>query len=86
MVRAIASLPWRKLMTARTSRPESVTFDNTDPELIHHLYPRVAEVRARCPVAWSEASGGFWMLTKYDDVHPGDHDPADRRQHAGHPG
>jgi cytochrome P450 len=55
-------------MTARASRPESVTFDNTDPELIHDLYARVAEVQARCPVAWTEASGGFWMLTKYDDV------------------
>src|ERR1700736_6043998 len=55
-------------MTARTSRPGSVTFDNTDPDLIHDLYPRVAEVQARCPVAWSDASGGFWMLTKYDDI------------------
>lgn len=55
-------------MTARASRPESVTFDNTDPELIHDLYPRVAEVQARCPVAWTAASGGFWMLTKYDDI------------------
>src|SRR5882757_9049840 len=85
-------------MTARASRPESVTFDNTDPELIHDLYARVAEVQARCPVAWTAASGGFWMLTKYDDiveasrdwqtntVTQGDHDPADRRQHAGHTG
>jgi cytochrome P450 len=55
-------------MTARDSRPESVTFDNTDPELIHDLYARVAEVQARCPVAWTTASGGFWMLTKYDDI------------------
>jgi cytochrome P450 len=55
-------------MTARASRPESVTFDNTDPELIHDLYARVAEVQARCPVAWTAASGGFWMLTKYDDI------------------
>jgi len=55
-------------MTERTSRPESVTFDNTDPELIEQLYPRLAEVQARCPVAWSDASDGFWMLTKYDDI------------------
>src|SRR5882762_11975621 len=55
-------------MTARASRPESVTFDNTDPELIHDLYARVAEVQARCPVAWTASSGGFWMLTKYDDI------------------
>jgi cytochrome P450 len=55
-------------MTERASRPESVAFDNTDPELIGQLYPRLAQVRAKCPVAWSDASDGFWMLTKYDDI------------------
>jgi cytochrome P450 len=55
-------------MTEHVSRPESVAFDNTDPELINQLYPRLASVQARCPVAWSDASDGFWMLTKYDDV------------------
>jgi cytochrome P450 len=57
-----------ELMTERTSRPESVGFDNTDPELINHLYAQLADVQGRCPVAWSDASNGFWMLTKYDDV------------------
>ena len=55
-------------MTERVSRPESVAFDNTDPGLIDHLYPRLAEVQAQCPVAWSDASDGFWMFTKYDDI------------------
>jgi cytochrome P450 len=55
-------------MTERASRPESVAFDNTDPELINQLYPRLARVQATCPVAWSDASDGFWMLTKYDDI------------------
>jgi len=55
-------------MAERTSRPESVAFDNTDPELLDHLYPRLAQVQGRCPVAWSDASDGFWMLTKYDDI------------------
>ena len=36
------------------------TFDNT-----HELY---TEMRQRCPVAYSEAFGGFWALFKYDDV------------------
>jgi len=26
------------------------------------------EARERCPVAWSEHHGGFWALTRYDDV------------------
>ena len=55
-------------MTTSTSRPEAVSFDNTDPELISHLYERIEDVQGKCPVAWSEAHGGFWMLTKYDDV------------------
>jgi cytochrome P450 len=55
-------------MTERASRPESVAFDNTDPELIGQLYPRLAQVQGKCPVAWSDASDGFWMLTKYDDI------------------
>ena len=45
-------------MTEHVSRPESVAFDNTDPELINQLYPRLASVQARCPVAWSDASDG----------------------------
>jgi cytochrome P450 len=55
-------------MTEQVSRPESVDFDNTDPELFNDLYTRITDVQARCPVAWSRASGGFWMLTKYDDI------------------
>lgn len=55
-------------MTVPISRPQLVSFDNTDPELIQDLYPRVADIQARCPVAWSDSSGGFWMLTKYDDI------------------
>src|SRR6201999_2473124 len=49
-------------------RPEAVSFDNTDPQVISHLYERIEDVQARCPVAWSESHGGFWMLTKYGDV------------------
>jgi cytochrome P450 len=27
-----------------------------------------ADLRGRCPVAHSEAFGGFWMLTRYADI------------------
>jgi cytochrome P450 len=27
-----------------------------------------SELRQACPVAWTEAHGGFWVVTKYDDV------------------
>jgi cytochrome P450 len=55
-------------MTASTSKPETVSFDNTDPTLIEHLYERITEVQEKCPVAWSDARDGFWMLTKYADI------------------
>ena len=55
-------------MTTSTGREEAVSFDNTDPQLISHLYDRIEDVRSQCPVAWSTANGGFWMLTKYSDV------------------
>src|SRR6202012_4022638 len=58
----------RKPMTASTSKPQTVTFDNTDPGLLDNLYERITEVQERCPVAWSDAGDGFWMLTKYADV------------------
>jgi hypothetical protein len=27
-----------------------------------------AELRSKCPVAWSEDFGGFWSLLKHDDI------------------
>ena len=36
------------------------TFDNS-----HAIY---RELRRECPVAWSNAFGGFWALFKYEDV------------------
>ena len=55
-------------MTTSTNRPEAVSFDNTDPALLENLYEQIEDVQGKCPVAWSDSSGGFWMLTKYDDV------------------
>src|SRR4051812_48497844 len=36
-----------------------------DPETVHATYRRL---RAECPVARTDAYGGFWALTRYDDV------------------
>ena len=35
------------------------------PDDAHAMY---AELRGRCPIAHSDAYGGFWALTRYDDV------------------
>lgn len=54
-------------MTEAPARPE-YEFDNTKPELLGHLFDTLNDMREKCPVAWSPAQGGFWALTKYDDL------------------
>lgn len=53
---------------AATSRPVPTGFDHGDPEVVPHLHETLAELRESCPVGWSENYGGFWTLTRYDDV------------------
>jgi cytochrome P450 len=43
-------------------------FDALAAEDFDSPYPMYAELRATCPVAHTEAWGGFWALLKYDDV------------------
>jgi cytochrome P450 len=54
-------------MTQAPDRP-TYPLDNTDPALLQRLHETFSDMHANCPVAWSEASGGFWALTKYADV------------------
>lgn len=48
--------------------PVHSDFDPLVPETFDSAHAQYAELRARCPVAHSSAYGGFWALTKYDDV------------------
>jgi cytochrome P450 len=44
-------------------------FDHLSPELARDLHPTLARARSLCPVARSDAyEGGFWVLTRYEDV------------------
>lgn len=54
-------------MTASTGKPE-YQFDNLDSETLSRLPDVLADIQSTCPVAWSDASSGFWTLTKHDDV------------------
>lgn len=54
-------------MTKPAERP-TFDLDNTDPELLQRLPETLHEMQSRCPVAWSPSAGGFWALSKYDDV------------------
>src|SRR5213080_4836536 len=43
-------------------------FDPLQPETFDSPHETYTRLRRECPVAHTEAWGGFWALTKYDDV------------------
>lgn len=47
---------------------ESQDFDPLAPETFDSPYKLYSDLRGRCPVAHSNAWGGFWALMKYRDV------------------
>ena len=47
---------------------QELTFDHADPAMEDRLHETYAEFRAKCPVAHGEKFGGFWALTRYDDI------------------
>lgn len=42
--------------------------DHYDAAYAADPYPKLAELRSRCPVAHSDLHGGYWIVSKYDDV------------------
>jgi cytochrome P450 len=44
------------------------TFDLYDPDLADQVYDVLSDARGRCPVPHSTANGGFWLVTRYEDV------------------
>jgi cytochrome P450 len=47
----------------------AAAFHVHNPELQDDPYPRFEELRQHCPVARSEVAGGFYVFSRYDDVH-----------------
>ena len=45
-----------------------VDFDHYTEAWVDDPYPIYADLRERCPVAHSSAHGGFWLLTRYEDL------------------
>jgi cytochrome P450 len=43
-------------------------FDHLSPELAATLHETLADLREHEPVAWSDEHGGFWVVTRYEDV------------------
>jgi cytochrome P450 len=52
-------------MTARWSAQEYDPLTHEDFDTPHRVF---ADLRARCPVARSDAFGGFWIATRYADI------------------
>ena len=51
----------------RVSRLET-EFDHNTPEFAADPWSRYEDLRSQCPVAHTDAHGGFWVLSRYDDV------------------
>ena len=43
-------------------------FDYLAPEVARHLNETLTTMRSRCPVTHSDAHGGYWIVTQYEDV------------------
>jgi cytochrome P450 len=50
------------------SRKSTQDFDPLEPETFDSAHADYARLRRECPVAHSDAWGGFWALMRYDDV------------------
>lgn len=46
----------------------TVAFDHHTATWVQHPYAVYRRLRDDAPLAWSESHGGFWILSRYDDV------------------
>ena len=46
----------------------TVDIDHQHPDFIANRHSRYGEMRARCPVVYNTAYGGFWLVTDYESV------------------
>ncbi|MGH8924638.1 MAG: cytochrome P450 [Acidimicrobiia bacterium] len=52
----------------QTSRNWCEDFDHRDPDFVSNPWPILEALRIECPVVHSDRYGGFWLLTRYEDV------------------
>jgi cytochrome P450 len=50
-----------------TARP-IIDFDHHSSAFADNWRAVTAELRSQCPVAWTEAHGGYWVVSRYEDV------------------
>jgi cytochrome P450 len=49
-------------------KPGTADFDPDVPEDFDSPHAMFKDLRQRCPVAYSDAMGGFWAVSKYEDI------------------
>lgn len=55
-------------MSCPFTSPPAPDFDPLAPETFDSAHAEYAQLRSKCPVAYSDAYGGFWALTRYGDI------------------
>ena len=53
----------------------AASFDHNDHAMRRRCGEVYASLRAGCPVFWTEAWGGYWVASRYQDVHEAARDP-----------
>ncbi len=60
-----------------------VEFDHNSDEYTANSVAIMREIRQKCPVAYTETAGGFWVVAKHADVTKADRDTATFSSHRG---
>jgi cytochrome P450 len=55
-------------VSADDSKQTPPSFDPLDPQTARDPHAEYARLRRACPIAHSQRWGGFWLLTRYDDI------------------
>ena len=55
--------------------PIALEFDHFGEKLADDPYPTYRYLRQNCPVGWSENYGGFWVITRFEDINEVLHKP-----------
>lgn len=57
-----------RIDTGKETDNPSVEFDQNSAQFAADPWSKYEELRSNCPVAHTDAHGGFWVVSKYDDV------------------
>lgn len=60
--------PERDREVVAAERSPRVDFDHHSPEFANDPIGAYRSIRDRCPVAWTDAHGGYWVPTQYADI------------------